>query len=129
MHDRAGRGETVEDGDGVRGVGPGNRGRGMFDCLFAKAGRVTEHPGLDDPDKAYMMMVTHHLPTGMVGFMAVVMIATLVSSIDSGLNSFSTVLTMDIYVKNFRPNASQKEIQRLGRITTVLTALFAVLYG
>lgn len=87
------------------------------------------HPGLDDPDKAYMMMVTHHLPTGMVGFMAVVMIATLVSSIDSGLNSFSTVLTMDIYVKNFRPDASQKEIQRLGRITTVLTALFAMLCG
>ncbi len=57
-------------------------------------------PDLDDPDKAYMTMVTELFPPGMQGLVMAVLIAALVSTVDSALNALSTVFTMDIYVKN-----------------------------
>jgi SSS family solute:Na+ symporter len=75
-------------------------------------------PGLKDPDEAYMTMVTRLLPAGMTGMVMAVLIAALVSTIDSALNSLSTVFTMDIYLKRHNPNASQKEIIKTGRIVT-----------
>ncbi|MFW5831445.1 MAG: SLC5 family protein, partial [Prolixibacteraceae bacterium] len=48
------------------------------------------YPGLSDPNEAYMTMVTRTLPVGMVGLIMAVLIAALVSTIDSALNSLST---------------------------------------
>jgi SSS family solute:Na+ symporter len=83
-------------------------------------------PDLKNPDEAYMTMVTRLLPAGMVGLVMAVLIAALVSTIDSALNSLSTVFTVDIYVKKFKPEATQTEIVRIGRIVTVLGAVVAV---
>jgi SSS family solute:Na+ symporter len=83
-------------------------------------------PGLKNPDEAYMTMVTRLLPSGLIGMVMAVLIAALVSTIDSALNSLSTVFTMDIYVKKFKPQATQKEIINIGRVVTVLGAVTAV---
>jgi SSS family solute:Na+ symporter len=83
-------------------------------------------PDLKNPDEAYMTMVTRLLPAGMVGMVMAVLIAALVSTIDSALNSLSTVFTMDIYVKKYKPAATQKEIVRIGRIATVSGAAIAI---
>jgi SSS family solute:Na+ symporter len=84
------------------------------------------YPGLEDSRKAYMTMVTGLFPAGMTGLIMAVLIAALVSTIDSALNSLSTVFTMDIYVKNFKPGSSQKQIIRTGRIVTVIGAIAAI---
>jgi len=86
-------------------------------------------PNLSNPDEAYMTMVTRLLPSGMIGMVMAVLIAALVSTIDSALNSLSTVFTMDIYVKKFRPDADQKEIVYIGRLVTVLGAAIAVIFA
>lgn len=83
-------------------------------------------PGLKNPDEAYMTMVTRLFPSGMTGLVMAVLIAALVSTIDSALNSLSTVFTMDIYVKNFKPQANQKDINKIGRVVMVAGALIAV---
>ena len=83
-------------------------------------------PGLNDPDEAYMTMVTRLLPVGMTGMVMAVLIAALVSTIDSALNSLSTVFTMDIYIKKYNSNASQKEIVKTGRIVTLIGAIAAI---
>ena len=83
-------------------------------------------PGLEDPDEAYMTMVTRLFPPGMTGLVIAVLIAALISTLDSALNSLSTVFTMDIYVRRFKPAASQQEIIRAGRIVTVIGALLAI---
>jgi len=83
-------------------------------------------PELKDPDEAYMTMVTRLFPAGMTGLIMAVLIAALISTIDSALNSLSTVFTMDIFVKRYRPHATQKEIIRIGRIVTVAGAVLAV---
>ena len=83
-------------------------------------------PNLSNPDEAYMTMVTRLLPSGMVGMVMAVLIAALVSTIDSALNSLSTVFTMDIYIKKFNPNATQKQIINTGRLVTIIGAIAAI---
>jgi len=84
------------------------------------------HPNLDDPDKAFITMVTNYLPVGMVGLIVAVLMAALISTIDSGLNSFSTIFTLDIYQRKFRPDASPKQIKNVGRIVTIGIALLSI---
>ncbi|MBD3383345.1 sodium/solute symporter [candidate division KSB1 bacterium] len=84
------------------------------------------HPNIGDPDAAYMTMVTRYLPVGMVGLVVAVLIAAVISTLDSGLNSFSTVFTLDIYVKHFRPQATDVEIKWLGRVVTLFASALAV---
>ena len=85
------------------------------------------YPGLKNPDEAYMTMVTNLFPVGMVGLVLAVLTAALISTVSSALNALSTVFTMDIYVKKFRPLASQKEIIRTGHVVTVAGALISVI--
>ena len=85
------------------------------------------HPELENADKtAFMTMVTTCLGPGMIGLIVAVLIAAVISTIDSGLNSFSTVFTLDIYARRFRPNATEKELKWLGRLATIGAACVAV---
>jgi len=84
-------------------------------------------PDLKHPDEAYMTMVTHLFPPGMNGLVIVVLIAVLVGTIGSSLNSLSTVFTMDVYVKNFNPGASREQIIRVGRMAVVAGCILAVI--
>ena len=83
-------------------------------------------PTLDNPDEAYLTMVENLFPVGMVGLVFAVLTACLVSTIGSALNALSTVFTMDIYVKKFRPDASQRHINYVGRLVTVAGAAMAI---
>ncbi|MBN2165924.1 MAG: sodium:solute symporter [Marinilabiliaceae bacterium] len=83
-------------------------------------------PNLENPDEAYMTMVTRLFPAGMTGLIMAVLIAALVSTIDSALNSLSTVFTMDIYLKKHKPNATPKETIKIGRMVTFFGAVIAI---
>lgn len=84
-------------------------------------------PELQNPDEAYMTMVTQLFPVGLRGLIIVVLIAALISTIGSALNSLSTVFTMDVFVKKYRPDASQKTIVKTGRLVTLFGSILAVL--
>ena len=77
------------------------------------------YPNLADPDKCFMTMVANHMPAGMVGLIIVVLIAALISTVDSGLNSFSTIFTLDIYGRKLRPDAPARELKAVGRLATI----------
>ena len=83
-------------------------------------------PTLDNPDEAYLTMVENLFPVGMVGLVFAVLTACLVSTIGSALNALSTIFTMDIYVKRFRREASQRHINYVGRLVTVAGAVLAI---
>ncbi|MGB3781075.1 MAG: sodium:solute symporter [Tunicatimonas sp.] len=85
------------------------------------------YPNLPDPNEAYMTMVTGLLPAGLVGLVMAVLIAALVSTIDSALNSLGTVFTVDIYLKRFRPEAPPRQVIRVGRTIMVVGSVLAVL--
>lgn len=84
------------------------------------------YPHLKNPDEAYLVMVTNLFPPGMKGLIIVVLVACLISTIGASLNSVSTVFTMDIYIKKYKPEATNKDIVRIGRIITVVGALLSV---
>ncbi len=84
-------------------------------------------PTLSDPDKAYLTMVSHLFPQGMVGMVIAVLTAALVSTVGSALNALSTVFTMDIYVKRIKPNSTPSHIIRVGHAVTVVGALISIL--
>lgn len=84
-------------------------------------------PNLKDPNEAYMTMVTNLFPPGMNGLVIVVLIAVLVGTIGSSLNSLSTVFTMDVYVKKFNPTASNQQIVKVGRMAVIAGCIFAVI--
>jgi len=83
-------------------------------------------PTLQNPDEAYLTMVENLFPVGMVGLVFAVLTACLVSTIGSALNALSTVFTMDVYVKNFKPGAPQWEINLVGRLVTIIGAVLAI---
>ena len=85
------------------------------------------YPHLQNPDEAYLTLVTRLFPPGMRGLIIVVLIAALVGNIGSSLNSVSTVFTMDIYIKKYKPQATNREVIRIGRIITVASAIVSVL--
>ncbi len=84
-------------------------------------------PGLNNPDEAYMTMVTNLFPQGMNGLVIVVLIAVLVGTVGSSLNALSTVFTTDVYAKKIKPNATSAEILRVGRLTVVAGCFMAIM--
>ncbi|XP_078088909.1 sodium/myo-inositol cotransporter-like [Mustelus asterias] len=64
---------------------------------------------------AYPRLVLGILPAGLRGLMMAVMIAALMSDLDSIFNSASTIFTLDIY-KHLRKAASSRELMIVGRL-------------
>ena len=64
---------------------------------------------------------------GVVGFILAALLGAVVSSLAAMLNAASTIFTIDVYQKYVRPEATQREIVRTGRICVFAFAAVAVL--
>lgn len=80
--------------------------------------------GLEN-EGAYLLMCKMVLPVGMLGLMLGGMIFATASSVNTTLNLVAAVFTNDIY-KNIRPNASQKQLMKIARITTVVFGMATI---
>lgn len=83
------------------------------------------YPTLDKPDQAYPSMM-NLMPIGIKGLVFAALIAAIVSSLASMTNSISTIFTMDIY-KNMRSEKSQKHYVTVGRLSTLVALIIALL--
>lgn len=81
----------------------------------------------DTPDQAFPALMMSVLPAGLRGLVAAGLMAALMSSLASVFNSCSTLFTVDIY-KKIRPNTSEKELVRVGRIATAVVVLLGILW-
>ncbi len=79
-----------------------------------------------NPDRMVPMFILSYLPHGLIGFIFVAIMAALMSSLDSGLNSLSAVTMKDIYQKFIKPGASEKHYFRVSKIITILWGVFAI---
>lgn len=75
---------------------------------------------LEKADQAYPLLLKNLLPTGLLGLMFAAMFGAIMSSLDSMLNSASTLFTMDIYKRHLKTDASPKSIVLMGRIATTI---------
>ncbi|KAK2839887.1 hypothetical protein Q5P01_013627 [Channa striata] len=74
---------------------------------------------------AYPRLVMAVMPVGLRGLMMAVMIAALMSDLDSIFNSASTIFTLDIY-KTVRKKASQRELLIVGRMFIVVMVAISI---
>ncbi|MBC9930592.1 sodium:solute symporter family transporter [Chitinophaga qingshengii] len=76
------------------------------------------------PDNAYVTLVNNLMPPGLRGLCIAALIAALIDTVSAGLNSFSTVFTLDV-IGQLRPLQEGDSI-RIGRWLTVVAALLSV---
>nr|XP_057906785.1 sodium/myo-inositol cotransporter-like [Doryrhamphus excisus] len=74
---------------------------------------------------AYPRLVMAMMPVGLRGLMMAVMIAALMSDLDSIFNSASTIFTLDIY-KTLRKRASSRELVIVGRLFIVFMVIVSI---
>ncbi|MEO0793856.1 MAG: sodium:solute symporter family protein [Verrucomicrobiota bacterium] len=80
--------------------------------------------GEADPQEAYILACEAVLPAGIVGLMVAAMFSATASSLSSVLNMFAGVLTDDVYRKRIKPNASESQTVRAGRIFTIVIGIY-----
>lgn len=71
-------------------------------------------------DQAYPLLIKNLIPAGLKGFMFAAIFGAILSSLDSMLNSASTIFTMDLYKRHFKKDTSSQSLIKIGRIMTVL---------
>jgi SSS family solute:Na+ symporter len=82
-------------------------------------------PNLGRPDEAYPHLMAM-LPSGILGLVFAALVAAIVASMGSKINSIATIFTMDVY-KPLRPQSSQSHLVLVGRLTAVTALIIAIL--
>jgi solute:Na+ symporter, SSS family len=86
--------------------------------------------GLDAPigkaDEAYPWLLGEFVGPGIRGLAFAALIAAVVSSLASMMNSTSTIFTLDIYREYLKPKSTERELVLTGRITALAAMVIAV---
>lgn len=108
---------------------------GLVCFALARSGKVPELAGMIGPDGkaitsvaqgSFPMMVQYLLPPGLRGLVVAGLLSALMGSLAGVFNACSTLFTVDLYAK-WKPNATQGDIVRMGRLaTTVMVAIALV---
>jgi len=80
-------------------------------------------------DMAYPMLIDRLLPDGLRGIMLAALVAAIMSSLDSMLNSAATIFTIDIYRRRIRPRSSQSELIGMGRTSSMVFLVIATAWA
>lgn len=110
---------------------------GIITFALAASGKMPEIAGeiLDSEGKiinakaqqVFPLLVAKVLPAGIRGIVVAGLLAALMSSLAGVFNASSTLFTMDLYSK-FRPNVSERQLVRVGRIATVVMVIIGLLW-
>ena len=73
----------------------------------------------------YTFLITHLLPVGLKGLVAAAMLAAAMQTCSAALNSTATLVAYDLF-KRRRPNLSDHQLVRVGKITTVVGTVLAI---
>ena len=96
---------------------------GMVALVLSQNNQLT----LERPDHALPALIGSVLPMGVRGLVMAGLLAALMSSLSSVFNSCSTLITYDFY-KVRRPNATDKELFKVGQIATVVLVALGVMW-
>jgi len=81
-------------------------------------------PNLSRPDEAYPHLMAM-LPSGILGLVFAALIAAIVASLGSKINSIATIFTMDVY-RPRRPDTSPQKLVMIGRLAAITALLIAI---
>jgi len=100
----------------------------LFIMILPGAMAVMVFPDLTNGDLVFPTMVREVLPAGLVGLVLAGLISAIMSSVDSTLNSASTLIVVD-FVKARKPDLTSKQTAKFGRISTLILMLIAAVWA
>jgi SSS family solute:Na+ symporter len=79
-------------------------------------------------DTALALLLGGVLPqgVGIIGFIIAALLGAVVSSLAAMMNAASTIFTMDLYQRLFRPAATQQQLVSMGRLSTFVFGAIAI---
>lgn len=80
-------------------------------------------------DTALFKFIATELPTPIPGLILAAMLAAIMSTLDSGINSLATVATKDFFLRFFRPDATEPSQVMFSRVITLGTGALAIVIG
>jgi len=91
------------------------------------------HPAISaalaqNPDLTFPTLMFDLLPVGFRGLIITALVAAIMSSVDSTLNSASTLVTMD-FVKKLKPNLDNRALVVVGRVVTFFFMALAIAWA
>ncbi|MFK8162250.1 MAG: sodium:solute symporter [Lewinella sp.] len=105
----------------------------LFIMVIPGAMAISLLPGLENGDQVLPTAILTILPVGMVGLVLAGLIAAIMSSVDSTLNSASTLVVKDFIDSSGHQGNSgrltDRQIVNYGRITTVILMLVAAVWA
>jgi len=78
-------------------------------------------------DEAYPWLLGQFLGSGVRGLAFAALVAAVVSSLASMMNSTATIFTMDLYRNMFKTDASEQHLVSVGRVVTLVAIILGVL--
>lgn len=82
----------------------------------------------DNSNETLPVMITQLLPVGIKGILAASLIAAIMSTVSAALNSSGTIIAVDVF-KRLKPNLPDNKLVLIGRISTVVFMIIAVLWS
>ena len=82
---------------------------------------------LGKSDEAYPWLLSHIIPTGVKGLAFAALIAAIVGSLASMLNSIATIFTMDIYKPYIEKKANEGKLVTVGRLSSFVAIIIAII--
>jgi len=99
---------------------------GIAALHLAQTGALDMNTLSERPDSTYGVLMTL-VPTGLRGLVFAALIAAIVSSLASMMNSISTIFTMDIYRDYFAKDETESHYVMVGRITALSAMVIALI--
>ncbi|MGF1470920.1 MAG: sodium:solute symporter [Rubrobacteraceae bacterium] len=100
----------------------------LFIIILPAVAANVLYPDLENPDAVWPTLAFDLLPIGFRGLVLAALVAAIMSSVDSILNSASTIITMD-FVSTINPDAEQRTLVVAGRIATVVLLVVAMVWA
>jgi SSS family solute:Na+ symporter len=100
----------------------------MFIMVLPGAMAISVIPDLPNPDMVFPTLTSTVLPAGLTGLVLAGLIAAIMSSVDSTLNSSSTLIVHD-FMRARERGMEPARIRRTGSLTTLVLMLIAIVWA
>ncbi|MEE4661415.1 MAG: sodium:solute symporter [Halieaceae bacterium] len=101
----------------------------LFIMMLPGAFAVTLLPDIESPDKVFPTLIQEYLPVGLTGLVLAGLVSAILSSVDSALNSASTLLVLDFLEPARGSKLSPQEGRRYGTIATLSFMVVAAVWA
>ncbi len=86
------------------------------------------YPDLSTPDLAFPTLAFELMPIGLRGLIMAALIAAIMSSLDSALNSAGTLVTLD-FIKPLKPDMDDGTYVKIGKVVTGICMVIGAIYA